>query len=261
MTDWNSRAGYEFLKQHNMIGTQAETVYNFTNWLRQNLVHVNNSTPENWDGYPGCPPVEKILAPPEGHRHWTLGCAGTTSLYIAVLQSVNIPVFRGVSDLATQGGPEYAHHRIELPSLGIGLAHSDDAHNELSRRGVNEIPVEQLFFTTEQLRELIDEPILDDGAPCKGEQAFYNMYRRAVGNAFDHMADSILKRRARDLLGSGDNTMEDVLMARTCSSSDCLWKPPFDHEERLIMMEEIDSTLSEIGSGYILEGSRIVLRR
>jgi len=261
VTDWDPGAGFEFLEQHDMIGTRVETVYNFTNWLRQNLVHANNSTPENWDEYPGCPPVEKILTPPEGQRHWTQGCAVTTSLYIAVLQSVNIPVFRGVSHFATQGGPERAHHRVEFPALGIGLAHSDDAHNELARRGVNEIPVEQLFYSSEQLRDLIDEPALDDGAPSIGEQAFYNLYNRAVGNAFEYMADSILKRRARDLLGSGDHTLEDLLMARVCSTSDCLWKPPFDHDERVFMIEEIDSTLTEIGSGDILEGSRTVLCR
>lgn len=261
VSDLNASAGYEFLERNNMIGAQAETVFHFTNWLRQNLVHVNNNTPEDWDGYPGSPPVEKILAPPDGHQHWTQGCAGTTSLYIAVLQSANIPVIRAKSVFATQGGPEQAHHRVEFPTLGIGLAHADDAHNELSRRGVNEIPVEQLFCSLEELGELIDEPALDDGAPSRGEQAFFNTYSRAVGSAFLYMTDSILKRRARDLLGAGDHTLEDLLTARVCSPSDCLWKPPFDHTERSLMTEEIDSALSEIGSGDILEGSRIVLRR
>lgn len=261
ITDWSSSVGYEFLEQHNMIGTQAETVFHFTNWIRENLVHCNTSTPENWDEYPGYPPVEAILNPPEGHRHWTLGCAGTSSLYIVVIQSVNIPVARGVSYLAVQGGPEQAHNRVEFPSLGIGLAHADDAHNELSRRGVNEIPVVDLFYTFEELAELVDEPILQDGAPSRGEQAFYNMFKRVVETAYRHMADSILKRRARDLLGSGDNTMEDLLMARVCSPSPCLWEPPFDAGERQTMMEGIDSTLFSIGSGDILEGSRMVLRR
>jgi hypothetical protein len=261
VSDLNASAGYEFLKHNNMIGTQEETVFHFTNWLRQNLVHVNNNTPEDWDGYPGSPPVEKILAPPDGHQHWTQGCAGTTSLYIAVLQSVNIPVIRGKSVFAMHGGPDQAHHRVEFPTLGIGLAHSDDAHNELSRRGVNEIPVELLFYSNDQLRELIDEPVLDDGAPSKAEQAFYNMYSRAVGSAFLYLADSILKRRARDLLGAGEHTLEDLLMARICNPSDCLWKPPFDREERSLMTEEIDSALYEIGSGDILEGSRIVISR
>jgi hypothetical protein len=131
----------------------------------------------------------------------------------------------------------------------------------LSRRGVNEIPVEQLFYSMEQLVSLIDEPLHNDGAPSRGEQAFYNMYRRAVGNAYYYMADSILKRRARDLLGSGENTLENLLLARVCSPSNCLWKPPFNYAERTYMTEEIDSALSEIGSGDILEGARIVIRR
>jgi hypothetical protein len=261
VTDWDAGVGYEFLERHGMIGTQAETVYNFTNWLRRNLVHVNNNTPEDWDGYPGCPPVEKILSPPEWYRHWTQGCAATSSLYITVLQSVNIPVSRGASYFATRNGPEQAHHRVEFPTLGIGLAHSDDAHNELARRSVNEVPVETLFYSIEQLAEFIDDPVLEYGAPSRGEQTFCNMYRRAVGNAYDFRADPILKRRARDLLGSGDRTMEDLLMARVCDGSDCLWKPPFDLDARALMIEEIDSTLAEIGSGDVLKGSRIVLGR
>lgn len=261
VTDWSPVVGYEFLRQHGMIGTQAETVFRFTNWLRRNLVHSHTGTPENWDGYTGYPPVDKILAPPEGHRHWTQGCAGTTSLYIAVLQAVNIPVVRGASRLATQGGPEQLHHRVEFPLLGIGLAHADDAHNELYRRGVNEIPVEELFYTFEELNELIDEPRIDEGAPSRGEQSSYNMFTRAIGSAYHHMADSVLKRRARDLLGSGDNTTEDLLMARICSPSPCFWKSPFDSGEILTMIEKMDAALSQIGSGDILEGSRIVLRR
>ena len=261
VTDWSPEVGYDFLHSQGMIGTQAETVYNFTNWVRENLVHANNSTPVDWDEYPGFPPVEAILYPPEGQRHWTNGCTGTTSLYIAILQSVNIPVVKGVSYFAQQGGPSLPHSRVEFPSLGIGLAHSDDSHNAVNRRGVNEVPVGELFYTLEELRELIDEPAMDDGAPSTGEQAHYNEFRRNLFRAYLHQADSILKKRARDVFRVEHNSLEDLLVGKVCNQSQCFWRPVFDEGERQVMTEVIDATLTEIGSGDIQDGSRIVLSR
>lgn len=261
VTDWSPEVAYDFLVQNDVIATRAGTVYNFTNWVRQNLVHRNNTTPPNWDGYPGLPPIEAILHPPGGERHWTGSCWATTSLYIAVLQSVNIPVRRGVSFIATQGGQAYAHSRVELPSLGFGLAHADESHCEINRRGTNEVPVEHLFYRFDELTEYIDEPFLEDGAPGSGEQAGYNMLVRTVDTAFRYRADSILKRRARDLLGHANNSLENLLTGAVCDFSQCFWKPLFEQEERQVMLEEIDTTLTAIGSGDILRGARQVISR
>jgi hypothetical protein len=150
---------------------------------------------------------------------------------------------------------------VEFPSLGFGLAHADDAYCEVNRRGVNEIPVEDLFYTFDELAENIDEPALEDGAPSTGEQASYNLLVRMVENGYHHRADSVLKRRARDLLGSSNHSLENLLRGDVCNFSQCVWKPLFDREERQIMTEEIDVSLAEIGSGDILQGSRIVLGR
>ena len=96
ITDWNPFYSYDFLNDNSMIReTQADSIYELTQWMRENLYHesMSNAYANRLAyGYNGSYPVDKTLNPPSGQKHWTQGCTGTSSLYSAVLKTVNIPV-------------------------------------------------------------------------------------------------------------------------------------------------------------------------
>lgn len=267
ITDWNPLISYNFLVEKNMLGSgQLETVYNLTQWMRENLVHENTSTPENWDGYKGFPPLETILNPPEGERHWINGCWASTSLYAAILQAVNIPVRHNYSIFANSVDRRQGmHSRTEFLNLKIGLGHSDDPYSLYFRRGVNEIPVERLFLTLEELDTLIDNPEIEpskDYKPSRGEQASYNMRRRELDLAFEFRADTLLLVRAHELLGRGQKTLEDVLTGKSCGNNEqCFWKQLYSAEERNYMTSAIDQTLLDLGKGDLIEGCHRLIER
>ena len=90
---------YAFLETHNLIGgTCRQTVIKLLSWCTDNLRHVLGpytceNFEDNW-GYPGAPPVEKMIegTMSEGRTmHWTAGCMGTCGFLRAVLRTVNIP--------------------------------------------------------------------------------------------------------------------------------------------------------------------------
>ncbi|MBR9683886.1 hypothetical protein GOV03_05090 [Candidatus Woesearchaeota archaeon] len=261
VTDWNPLPAYTFLYEENILAeTQIDTIYNLTQWIRAKLVHHNTSTPFNWDGYIGFPPVEKILYPPEGERHWTQGCYATTSLYTAILHTVNIPVRRNYTLLGNSIKTEdEIHTRFEFPIPGIGMVHGDDPYNILARRGINEVPVSKLFMGLGEINELIDNPEIDlnDGfVHTIGEIASYTAQRRQVEAAFQHRADIFMIERAREILGIKQNALDNFLIPYNGGDEDqpYFWKPLFSEEERQVIREGIDQTLIELGDGDIEEG-------
>lgn len=267
ITDWSPKPAYEFFMNEGRLGeTQLDAIYNLTQWVREHLVHWSSNVPSNWDGYIGLPPVEKILYPPEGARSWVAGCGGTTSFYTAMLAALNIPVKLGRSNFATSYEPDraLAHARAEFLSQGIGFMHSDDPYSTFARRGVNEIPVEELLVTFEQLEQLIDNPELDtsDGyTPTKGEQATFNINKYMMDAAFRSRADTLIVKRAHDILGHEENALENALSGPKNGGELIIWKPIYTDEEISDMRDAIDQTLTEIGNGSLEEGCWTVINR
>ena len=90
--NWNPHGLYRFLVNRDLIrSTRLETLYALTRYLRRHLLHMLNHPPEQKWGYSSIwAPVERVLYPVPGQRHWTAGCTGTSGLIKAVLRSINI---------------------------------------------------------------------------------------------------------------------------------------------------------------------------
>lgn len=255
ITDWNPFYSYDFLNDNSMMQpTQQETIYAFTQWIRENIIHESASNAYALHlayGYNGSYPVDKVLNPPAGQRHWTQGCSGTSSLYSAMLKTINIPV----SINLTLGG-----HRAPLfPTANLALMHGDDPYGTMNRRGLQEVPVEEIFVPIEEFYSMNHaEPERYDGThmPTRADMAGYLSSRRAYTNAYEHMAYQLLKKRAEDVImylprGLYNSTLGYYWLNES-------WRPIFDPEEVPVMLASLDAEIMRIGEGdYTLGNLRV----
>lgn len=267
VTDWSSKPVFDFMVENDMLKeTELDTLYSITEWMTENLVHFNEETPEDWDNYPGAPPIDKILKPPKGIS-WTWGCWGTTSLYLSMLQAANIPAERGYSYFAKSANPNNAgwHSRPEFPTLGIGLAHGDDPYSLHFKGHYHKVPVERIFLTFNQLEQLIDNPEIvkeEDGyKPKKAEMASFNSSRYSLELAAEYQSDFLMYVRAFEILDGFliYGTLDDVLKGKcwyTGKLEECFWKHLFDAKERETIINSIDDAILELGNGDLKAGAR-----
>ncbi len=264
ITDWSPKPAFDFMVENDMIEeTELDTLYSITEWMTENLRHVGEGTPENWDDYEGSPPIDKILNPPDG-THWIWGCWGTTSLYIAMLRTLNIPVERGYTYFAksaNRNNNEW-HSRPEFPTLGIALIHGDDVYNKKFKGDYNRVPAERIFVTLDELKELIDNPkrVKEDGyKPTKPEMALFNSYKRSMGLAAEYRSDWLMFLRAYEVLGGVYifGTLDDAFIGKDYNGETMqplFWKPVFNSQEREQMIKGIDEALKELGNGNLEDG-------
>lgn len=274
VTDWNIRFSYDFMVIHDFIkSTQDSTVHAFASWCRTYVRHISGSysNPDGYEtlyGYRGYPLVNRILDPlPETWGHISAGCWGTTGLFSAVMRSVNIPVVHGYSIFSAPGSGVSAHSRIELPTLGKGLCHSDDLYNAVCLPKGNLVPTELLFTTLDWLEEYISNPAtLDVGDTYTNnmeEQAMYNACKYLLTLAVEYLTDYLLYQRARDENESTPPTaLENALIGPSVGGSIVEFaKPYFPESERQDILSRVDDELKRLGSGSWDAGKQIVQDR
>ncbi len=271
VTDWNVEISYQFMKENQYIlDDPASTVYAFADWVRYNVEHILGVVDEgNYKktyGYPGPPPADKVLYPikvSKGGFSYSAGCWGTTGLFAAAMRSVNIPVINYTKVQFGSPGVETVgyHSRLELPTLGIGLCHSDDLYGSLLdvKNGGAVVPIEKLFHTLDWLDEYMDYPtILDESDTYKNrreDQAAYNWQKYMRDLAIDYLTDGLLVLRADDLQQKAKPTKLKKFLASKYA------KPFYSDEEIAEIIKKVDDELIRIGNGSWKKGAAIVRKR
>lgn len=222
VTPWCPVFCWEFMRDNDYIGsTQWETIKNFTDWCRAHVRHIwgyqfdqpggpfdSKEDQRQWQyGYRGPAPVDKMIAPLPGRDHVADACSGMSGFLAAVLRAVNVPVRHGYTDFSANG-----HHRPEFFTVNRNLAHGDDPYTATILPGVNTVPVHRIFYTDEQLEDLIDAP---DPMPGKtvGETAGYNHGARYVALAVEYKTNWLLRKRCLDRTSGAAGPESEVGLA------------------------------------------------
>lgn len=255
VTAWNPRIAYSFLDNFGIVGdTQEETILALTDWMRGHLIHTSAADVFSEQfGYPGLPPVDRVLYALEGKRHKTAGCWGTTGLYAAVLRSVNVPVL-SARMLLNNGN----HSRPEFPTVDLSMPHGDNPYTTVLYPSGAAIPSSELFYSTAEMTELFFAPELDcDGADCntRGEQASYNMGKDLRRIAFAYRGDYLLYEYAV----YGPDYLNDSLRgSRVGGEVQEFAHPFFEAEERAAIVAEVENVLETLGDGDLEAGKTVV---
>lgn len=275
VTDWNPEATLAFLREQEILApTQEETVYAFADWVRRSVRppptdHAHSAGSGRHYGYPGPPPVERILEPsPSGpHGRTVPGCHGLSGLFAAALRSANVPVSVAWSRFARPGGTITLHSRVELPTLGRGLPHSAELYLPFSLPSGNAIPTATLFPTLGWIRDHVDSPrhFDCDGTDChrEAEQALYNAARRLVSLAAAHLPDGLLIDRARDPSASEPPERLYEVLSEGCTrhAGAPFVRPLFEDAERREIARRADEEIVRAGGGDWERGAEAVRRR
>ena len=123
---------YDWLRDEGIIGPdETTTIGRLLEWGTGHMAHyLGGIDPDNMEahwGYPGFPPVERIIAGTEteyGTLHYTAGCWGTSGFLRLVLRTVNIPATH-----VTNCG----HAQPFFPTIERYLTHGDDIYNANTR--------------------------------------------------------------------------------------------------------------------------------
>lgn len=290
VTDWDPDRVFAFLSEHELLRpTQEETAYAVADWVRRSVrplaegeeaavAHAGSFE------YPGPPPVDRILRasapqPPvpaaegrpdavsDGRPYAVADCHGLSGLFAAVLRSANIPVAVALSRFARPGGTITLHSRVELPTIGRGLAHSAELYAPLSLPSGNAIPTAALFPTLGWIRDHVDRPrrFECNGTAChrEAEQALYNAARRLIGLAATHLPDGLLIDRALDPSAAQPPERLYELLAEGCRRFDGgrFVRPLFEDAERQEIARRADEEIERAGGGDWAKGAETVRRR
>jgi hypothetical protein len=258
ITAWNPRISYEFMNNLGMIGSnQLDTIYALTDWIRGHVSHTAGVDDFNVVfGYPGHPPVDKVLYAIAGQRHKSAGCWGTAGLYGAVLRGVNIPVERG--NIAFHNG---THARPVLLSVNRSMPHGDDPYTTTLTPSGEIIPSSILLYTSAQMNTRFLSPALDcDSGDCNtvGEQASYNSSKDQLQAAYDTMGDGLLYKYSL----YGPEYLNDSLRGISYGGGIVEFAFPFFNAgQRTTMVTAVENRIREIGDGDLESGKMIVMQR
>jgi hypothetical protein len=258
VTDWNPHISFFFLSNLGLLRpTPLETIGAVTDWMRAHLIHISSG--ETFQGlydYPGLPPVDKMLFPLEGKRHKTGGCWYTSSLYVALLRTANIPALNATILLGTG-----THSRPEFPSVDRTMTHGDDPYNTYMTPSGAAIPASALLYPRTEFAARFLAPAVDCNPTwCNtpGEQAQYNKGRDHARICFDGMGDHLLYEYAQ----YGPAYVDDSLRGPRIGGGVVEYaKPYFEPEERASMIAELEAALRAIGGGDLESGKAKVRAR
>jgi hypothetical protein len=224
VTHWSPGISYKFLSDNAMIkADMLSTIKAVAEWVRANLQHILGfagdpeggpfaTQQDQWQyiyGYRGLPLVDKVISPLPGHKHITNGCWGTDGFFAAVLRTVNIPVKHGRSNFSGNN-----HSRAEFFTVNKNLAHGDDPYNGWVRLGINNVPIERVFYSNAEISSLIDAP-----APLPGksvtETASFNHSKHSIDLAIEFKTNYLLRYRCQDKVsginnGAGSKVWENL---------------------------------------------------
>lgn len=232
----------QILRKRGLVAaSQEETVYAFADWIRREA------------------------RSPDGEA--SPDCADLADAFASAMRSVNIPAQVATSRFARPGEPARLHSRVELPTLGRGLAHAADLLAPFAIPSGNAVPTTALFPTLGWIRDHVDHPRqLDcDGDVCNTapEQALYNTVRRLLALAASHLPDGLLIDRATD---PGASEPPDRLLETL--SSGCpgfhrggFARPLFEDAERREIARRADEEIERAGEGDWERGAETVRRR
>ena len=219
VTDWSPSISYTFLVTNHLVKTDAwKTIQAVADWCRANLRHITAyfadpdggpfaSQEDQYQyiyGYRGLPLVDKMISPLPGRYHTTHGCWGTDGFLAAVLRTVNIPVRHSRTTFSSA-----LHSRPEFFSVGRNLAHGDDPYNGWIRLGINNVPIERIFYTDAEIRNLIDAPPALPGKTVS-ETASYNAEKRDIALAVEFKTNYLLHMRCADIASGKVGTSSQV---------------------------------------------------
>jgi hypothetical protein len=274
ITDWNIAFSYEFMRARDFIlPDQRSTAMAFASWCRTYLLHIPGryDSPDGYEtlyGYRGYPPVDRILSPLEDtYGHISAGCWGTTGLFNAVMRSVNIPVSQGYGLFALPESRPSAHSRIELPSIGIGLCHSDDLYSMVCKPTGAVISTDSLFQPISWLETHIAQPAVLDSAEHKAndkyEQALYNAHKFLLKRAVSVLSDYILYQRAQDDSENDAAVRLNSTLTGPAAGGETVQyaMPYFSESERQEILSRTDEALKALGSGVWSAGTAVVRAR
>ena len=137
--------------------------------------------------------------------------------------------------------------------------HGDDPYGLVNRRGLQEVPKEDIFVSIDEFYSMNHaEPESYDGThiPTRADMAGYLSSKRKYQNAYDHMAYPLLNKRAQDVImylprGIYNSTLGYWWLNET-------WRPIFNVEEVPVMLDNLDNEILRIGEGdYTLGNLRI----
>jgi hypothetical protein len=207
VTQWSPGLSYKFLTDNGIIkANHWDTIKALAEWVRANLIHITGFSSDpvggpfatqqaQWEfiyGYRGLPLVDKMITPLPGKKHITHGCWGTDGFFAAVLRTINIPVKHGRSNFSGN-----SHSRAEFFTVNRNLGHGDDPYNGWVRLGINNVPINRVFYTDAEISSLIDAP-----APLPGktvaETASFNHSKHSVDLAIEFKTNYLLRYRCQD---------------------------------------------------------------
>ena len=262
----NPQKIFSFMKHMGMIkSTQEETVFALVDWVRGYVRHASGEEMtlenriENF-GYKGFIPVDRIPHPLEGKHYISSGCWGTSGFFGAALRTVNIPVVHGrtVMTNSFEGFP-HEHSRIELPTLrksptedlGIAVFHSDDFYNSRFKPwGSTVVPSVRLFYTSDEIDTLIDDPEHIDcrpGGECNTPwgQATQNDGRYMSLVAREYLPGYYLKSYC-----ASPETLDEILRGMHVGGELQEFALPYlDEAERLDFLQAAQAEIEALGGG------------
>ena len=249
---WDPEVSYRFLRDLRLVGaSEVETLEAIGEWMRSHLIHAAGGASRlELYGYEGSPPVDRILYPIEGQKHWTLGCHATAPLFRALLHSVNVPVaLHDPYDM-------FGHRRPIFPTLGLTMAHADNIHSRILFPSGNDIPIGLVFVTEDTFVSQYLEPPLDcEGVRCNlpVDQWSYNFSRDHWLNAIWYLGDGALI----DYADGGWEQLELELVG----DLDRYVRPLFSEWGRGVIRDRVEAELDRLGSGDRTRGREIVTER
>ncbi len=187
-----SRA-WRFLVESAMLRpTPLSTVAALIEWCRDNLAHMPGGATmsdyrDHWH-YGGFAPVSRIIdgtEGPDGFRHWTTGCHGTSGFLRTVLRSANLPV----QIVQPQG---VSHSLPVFPAIGRFMTHGDDPYNQLTTSALPNVPPEELLVGTDRF-----EPLFGSAVPLASRRR--NVGVRTAELALRHLPIALLRDHCDDL--------------------------------------------------------------
>lgn len=293
VTDWNIDNSYQFMTENDYIKDDPlSTFYAFASWASNNVAHyftqmVNGryetdvETNERFWHYAGPSPVDRILYPVANINNLgfsnVAGCRGVTGLFSAVLRSVNIPTENKTVPQNTPGSRSSGEHGgASFPTLGIGMAHSDNIYgascNILGAGWWGErimyeedmVPLALTFHTIEWIDvNMLNPSILDKSSVhwnSKEEQAGFNSFKYYNDLRTEYLHEYSLWIRAKDPsqrtkpVGLIESLQGVSLGAGTYRYA----KDFYTEDEMLSIIQKFDDELIRIGNGDWAKGASII---
>ncbi len=254
-TVWAPHIAYQFIQSMDLQkDTQTATVVAIGEWMRAHLFHAYVGLDEAAAyQYTGYPPVDRIMFPMEGSRHLTIGCWGTTPLFVAILRAVNIPA--QTADIYLDG--RTYHRRPIFPTLGLTMSHVDNVHSRALSPSGNLPRFEEIFVPVSSFDSTYVSPAPDClGGRCNSvyDQAGYNSHKLTLQLAVDVIGDHLLFRYARH----GEAALRNTLTGVDSSGSQLYARPLYTASERDVIVTQVENQLRILGGGDIAVGERIV---